>query len=80
MDAGRTNVGMGLTPNGNNAVLASPAQGRCAGSQRVAQPRGRRVSSSSPLSPGGPRPSVSHVQLVLLELADLLLQCPHFPL
>jgi hypothetical protein len=26
MDAGRTSVGMGLTPNGTNAVLASPAQ------------------------------------------------------
>jgi hypothetical protein len=26
MDAGRTNAGMGLTPNGTNVVLASSAQ------------------------------------------------------
>jgi hypothetical protein len=26
MDADRTNAGMGLTPNGTNVVLASPAQ------------------------------------------------------
>jgi hypothetical protein len=26
MDASRTSVGMGLTPNGTNVVLASPAQ------------------------------------------------------
>jgi hypothetical protein len=26
MDAGRTSAGMGLTPNGTNAVLVSPAQ------------------------------------------------------
>jgi hypothetical protein len=65
MDAGRTSVGMGLTPNGTNAVLASPAQAV----MRWAPARCSARRSSSVFlitsTAWGPEPAASPGQLAL---------------
>jgi hypothetical protein len=68
MDAGRTNAGMGLIPNGTSDVLSSDAL-LCPEVVKCLPHHLHRLGARGRLR-----------RLRRLELADLLLQCLHFPL